>query len=85
MSDIFAVIQSELEKLGLPQEQLSAISQAPDTTPLSSLRMDSLDFLSVLMTLEEKFDVQLEASALPKNAVVSDLVKRVESLRSQKT
>jgi acyl carrier protein len=46
---------------------------------LSSLGLDSLDFMELLNEIEERFDVRIEDDAVTASSTVSDLITYVEA------
>lgn len=54
------------------------------TLRLSTLGLDSLDFMELLNDVEEKFDIRIEDDSVTDHTTVAELIARVEALVAAK-
>ena len=76
----------EEEVIAIVAEQLGV--EKGDITPAKSfvedLNADSLDLTELIMTLEEKFDVEISEDKAEKLKTVRDVIEFITSIRSAK-
>lgn len=64
----FAILAVIAEETGKP---------VTEATPVNELGLDSLEFLNLLVVIENAFGVRVDDSALPENATMGDIVAAV--------
>lgn len=65
-----------VESLGIDEEQVTM-----EASFKNDLNVDSLDLFEMVMSLEEKLDVEIPTDDLEKMDTVGDIVKYVEELK----
>lgn len=66
------------ESLGVEESTLTA-----ETTFKGDLEADSLDLFEMVMAMEEEFGVKIETEELESIETLSDIMKKIESLKAE--
>ena len=71
------VIDIVVDKLGLDPAEVT-----PEKSFIEDLNADSLDSTEIMMTIEERFDIEIAEDEIEKLKTVGDAIKFVEDKKS---